>query len=126
MDTKGQQFAKDMRKNLGIGARTRRFRKGYDLHADVLECIRNATHNSDWYSQARTELFRAAFGAAMSYEKHIAGYRADSKVISHINSLSPYQFCALLGRMVDANITNVGEGERFFVELRAELYAQVA
>ncbi|MGW1949994.1 hypothetical protein ACWCRC_37525 [Streptomyces sp. NPDC001940] len=124
--TKGQRFAKDMQKNLGIGARTRRHRKGADLHAEIRECIRNATYNTGWYSEERTELFRAAFGAEMSYEKHIAGYRVDGKVVAHINALSPYQFCALLGRMVDAEISNVGEGEIFFQQLRAELYAQAA
>ncbi|MFC5802833.1 hypothetical protein [Streptomyces formicae] len=124
--TKGQQFAKSMRDNHGIGTRTRRFRKGADLHAEILESIRNATHYNGWYSEARQELFRAAFGAQVSYQKHIAGHRADSQVIAHINSLSPYQFCALLGRMVDAEISNVGEGEQFFSQLRAELYAQAA
>ena len=124
--TKGQQFAKDMRKNLGIATRTRRFRKGLDLHAEILECIQHAVFDAGWYLQQREELFRAAFGAWQSYNKHIAGYRADSNVITHINSLSPYQFCNLLGRMVDAGITNVGEGERFFQQLRAALYAQAA
>lgn len=124
--TKGQRFAKDMRKNLGIGTRTRRHRKGADLHAEIRECIRNATYNTGWYSEQRTELFRAAFGAEMSYEKHIAGYRVDPSVQRYVSELSPYQFCALLGRMVDAGISNVGEGEIFFQELRAELYAQAA
>ncbi|MGW3427980.1 hypothetical protein ACWDHW_08485 [Streptomyces melanosporofaciens] len=121
---KGQQFAKDMRKNLGIGTRTRRFRLGRDLHAEILECIQHATFDAGWYSEQRENLFREGFGAWQSYEKHIAGYRVDSKVITYINGLSPYQFCNLLGRMVDAGITNVGEGERFFNQLRAELYAQ--
>jgi hypothetical protein len=124
--TKGQQFAKDMRKNLGIGSRTRRFRNGIDLHADILECIQHAVFNAGWYSEARQELFRSAFGAWQSYDKHIAGYRADGNVVAHINALSPYQFCSLLGRMVDAEITNVAEGERFFAQVRTELYAQAA
>jgi hypothetical protein len=126
MQTKGQQFAKDMRKNLGIGSRTRRTRNGIDLHADILECIRTATYNNGWYSEQRTDLFRAAFGAQMAYEKHIAGYRVDPSVQRYVSELSPYQFCNLLGRMVDAGISNVGEGELFFQQLRAELYAQAA
>lgn len=124
--TKGQQFAKDMRKNLGIGTRTRRHRKGLDLHAEILECIRNATYYPGFYSEQREAIFRSAFGAQLSYDKHIAGYRVDSKVIAYINSLSPHQFCNLIGRMVDAGIANVGEGETFFSQLRAELYAQAA
>ncbi|MEU8968142.1 hypothetical protein AB0D11_02505 [Streptomyces monashensis] len=124
--TKGQQFAKTMRSNLGIGARTRRFRKGVDLHAEILECIRNATYYPGYYTGERAELFQAAFGAQVSYGKHIAGYRADATVIAHINSLSPWQFCALIGDMVDAGITNVGEGEAFFAEMGRRLYAQAA
>lgn len=122
--TKGQQFAKDMRKNLGIGTRTRRFRKGLDLHADILECIQHATFEAGWYSEARQELFRAAFGAWQSYNKHIVGYRASANVVSHINTLPPYQFCALLGQMVDAEISNVGEGERFFADMARSLHEQ--
>jgi hypothetical protein len=124
--TKGQQFAKVMRKNLGIGTRTRRFRKGVDLHADILECIQHAVFDAGWYQPEREELFRAAFGAWQSYDKHIAGYRANTNVISHVNALSPWQFCSLLGEMVDAEITNVGQGERFFAQLRTEQYAQAA
>lgn len=124
--TKGQQFAKDMRKNLGIGTRTRRTRNGIDLHADILECIQHAKYDEGWYLPEREELFSEASGAWMSYDKHIAGYRVDAKVIAYVNGLSPWQFCNLLGEMVDAGITNVGEGERFFAQLRAELYAQAA
>ncbi|MGZ0231095.1 hypothetical protein [Streptomyces sp. CPS1] len=124
--TKGQKFAKVMRSNLGIGARTRRFRKGVDLHAEILDCIRNATYYPGYYAGERAELFQAAFGAQVSYTKHIAGYRADAAVVAHVNALSPWQFCTLLGEMVDAEISNVGEGERFFAQLRTELYAQAA
>lgn len=124
--TKGQQFAKTMRSNLGIGARTRRFRKGVDLHAEILDCIRNATYYPGYYTGERAELFQAAFAAQVSYTKHIAGYRADATVVAHINALSPWQFCALIGEMVDAGISNVGDGERFFTQLRTELYTQAA
>ncbi|MEU1273004.1 hypothetical protein [Streptomyces sp. NPDC005799] len=124
--TKGQQFTKDMRKNLGIGTRTRRFRNGLDLHVDILECIQHATFDAGWYRPEREELFRAAFGAWQSYNKHIAGYRANSNVISHINALSPWQFCALLGEMVDAEITNVGQGERFFADMARRIYTEAA
>ncbi|MFJ4974232.1 hypothetical protein ACIP6X_02575 [Streptomyces coeruleorubidus] len=124
--TKGQQFAKTMRSNLGIGARTRRHRKGVDLHAEILECIRNATYYPGYYTGQRAELFQAAFNAQVSYTKHIAGYRADATVVAHVNALSPWQFCALLGDMVDAGIANAGEGERFFADMARRLFAQAA
>jgi hypothetical protein len=124
--TAGQIFARDMRKNLGIGTRTRRF-KGYsDKHAEILECIQHAIYDAGWYTERRENIFRTARGAWFSYDKHIAGYRVNSNVIAHINSLSPWQFCNLLGEMVDANITNVGEGERWFAALSRRLYAQAA
>lgn len=128
--TKGQRFAKDMRKNLGIGTRTRRWGsrvfKGSDLHRMVLDCIAEATHYDGMYSSARTELFRAAFPALCSYEKHILGGRADAVLIAHLNGLSPWQLCNLLGEMVDAEITNVGQGERFFADMARSLYAHAA
>ncbi|WP_055693345.1 hypothetical protein [Streptomyces prasinopilosus] len=128
--TKGQRFAKDMRKNLGIGTRTRRWGsrafKGSDMHRMILDCIAEATHYNGLYSEARQELFRSAFPALCSYEKHILGGRADAVLVARLNALSPWQLCNLLGRMVDVGITNVGEGEQFFAQLRAELYAQAA
>lgn len=123
METTGQQFAKTMRSNLGIGTRTRRHRLGTDLHAEILDCIRNATWYPGYYSGPRDTLFRSAYSALLSYDKHIAGYRVDGDLISHIKALSPYQFCALIGRMVDAGISNVGEGERFFNQMARDLHA---
>lgn len=125
--TKGQQFAKDMRKNLGIGTRTRRFRTGRtDLHVEILAAIEHAKYDAGWYHQEREELFCEASGAWLSYDAHIASSRAHSTVIAHINSLSPWQFCNLIGEMVDAGITNVGQGERFFAAMASRLYAQAA
>jgi len=46
--------------------------------------------------------------------------------VARCNGLSPWQLCNLLGRMIDAEISNVGEGERFFTQLRVEMYAQAA
>jgi hypothetical protein len=126
METIGRRFAKDMRENLGIGTNTPRRRSGLDLHAEILECVRNATWYPGYYGETRTELFRKAYGAVLSYDKHIAGYRASGDVISHINNLSPYQFSALIGRMVDAGITNVGEGEQFFYAMARDLHAQTS
>lgn len=128
--TKGQEFAKSMRKNLGIGTRTRRWGsrifKGSDMHRMILDCIAEATHYNGMYSQNRQDLFRAAFPALSSYEKHILNGRADAVLIAQMNSLTPWQLCNLLGEMVDAGITNVGEGERFFSDMARALHAQAA
>lgn len=124
--TKGQQFAKDMRKNHGIGTRTRRRRLGRDLHAEILESIRNAVYYPGYYSEQREAIFRDAFAAQLSYDKHIAGYRVDGMLIAHVNAMTPWQFCNLLGDMIDAEISNVGEGEQFFSDLRSRLNTQAA
>lgn len=124
--TKGQQFAKDMRKNLGIGTRTPRFRKGSDLHASVLASIEHAKYDAGWYQPEREDLYSAASGAWLSFDAHIASRRANGSVIAHIASLTPWQFCNLIGEMVDAGITNVGQGERFFAEMGRRIYTQAA
>lgn len=128
--TAGQIFARDMRKNWGIGTRTRRFDRrkigGTDFHGSIIESVQNATYENGYYSEQRQSVFRTASAAMFSYNKHIAGHRANTNVITYINSLTPWQFCNLLGEMVDANITNVGEGERWFADLSRRLYAQAA
>jgi hypothetical protein len=124
--TKGQEFAKRMRKNLGIGTRTRRTRLGRDLHAEILECITNNAWYPGYYTGDRKELFGLAYGSWMAYDKHIAGYRANGELIAHINALSPWQFCALLGQMIDAEITNAGQGERYFNGMARTLRAHKA
>ena len=124
--TKGQNFAREMRAHLHIGARTRRHRKNGDLHTQILEAITNAAWYEGYYEASRQDIFRTAMGAWMSYNKHIAGYRANCNVISHIKALSPYQFVGLIADMIDAEITNVGEGEIFFAEMGRRLYAQAA
>jgi hypothetical protein len=121
--TKGQQFAKTMRITLDIGTRTRRYRKGVDLHAAILDAINETNLYPGCRSEQTEAILRTAYGAWMSYQKHIAGYRVDGALIAHVKALTPYRFCALLGDMVDADITNVGEGEQFFVQMRAELAA---
>ncbi|MCX4826354.1 hypothetical protein OG883_42700 [Streptomyces sp. NBC_01142] len=131
--TKGQRFAKDMRKNLSIGTRTHRWSSstfpGSDMHEMILESIAHATHHDSWYGEARTELFRTAFAALCSYEKHIWSGRADAVLVAYCNNLTPWQLCNLLGDMVDAKITNVGEGERFFAQFlqrnQAQIYARL-
>lgn len=124
--TKGQQFAKRMRTNLGIGTRTRRMRLGRDLHAEILECITNNAWYPGYYTGDRAELFSLAYGPWMAYDKHIAGHRTDGNLTAHINGLSPWQFCTLLGQMIDAEITNAGQGERFFAAMARTLRAEAA
>lgn len=126
--TKGQAFAREMRAYLHIGARTRRFAKRWiaDGHRDVMQAIADANNYRGSLDSEREAIFRTAFSALCSWEKHIDGYRADAALISHINAMTPHQFVGLIGDMIDAGISNVGEGERFFAEMSRRLYAQAA
>jgi hypothetical protein len=125
--TKGQIFAREMRAHLHIGPRTRRFdskKWQQDGHRDVMQAIADA--NNYPTDSERDAIFRTAFSALCSWEKHIDGYRADARLVGHINSMAPYQFVGLLGDMIDAEISNVGQGERFFADMTRRLYAQAA
>lgn len=127
--TKGQIFAREMRAYLHIGARTRRFdNKKWDRdgHLDVMQAIADATNFPGASDANRQAIFQTAFAALCSWEKHIDGYRADAVLVSHINCMTPHQFVGLIGDMIDAEITNVGEGEQFFADMASRLYAQAA
>lgn len=122
--TAGQILAATLRQSFGIGTRTRRYGKLFgartDLHGAMVEAIENAVQLPGYYGPEKTEVYRAAWGAVMSYRKHVGGFRIDGVLAQRINALSAYQFAALLGRMVDAGVTTTGEGERFFDAMARE------
>lgn len=124
--TAGQTFARDMRKNLGIGTRTRTNRRGRNLAEVILECVDNASQVDGYYTERRQEIFRTATAAVRSYDTHIVSPRFDGNFIADIKALTPWQLCNLLGDMVDAGVTNTGQGEQYFRQLRADRYAQAA
>ncbi len=126
-DTAGQVLAATLRNNFRIGTRTHRYGTIFghrtDLHATMIEAVENAVQLPGYYSPEKTNILRTAWGAAMSYRKHYDGYRMNSIVRRRISEMSAYQFAALLGRMVDAGVTNTGEGERFFADMTRDLFA---
>jgi hypothetical protein len=113
----GEQFAAAVRKSFQIGPRTRDRRDGGSLKADILESIANAVTYPGYYGPERTALSRAAWPTYLSYQKHVDGYRIPGELRFMITSMSPWQFTALIGEMIDAGVTNVGEGERFFADM---------
>ena len=120
--TAGQALTATLRRYFSVGTRTRRFRVNEygnrtDLHEDMIEALIATTQYGGYYTEATTTAFRPGYGTALSYEKHIAGFRADCTLIRQINEMTPWQFSALLGQMVDAGVTNVGQGERFFADM---------
>lgn len=124
--SKGQEFAAQMRYFLSIGTRTRRNRKGLDLHRTIVEWVRTAAMERGALPSVEEAVFAAAFDAACAWFKWIKLGRADYTVIEYVNSLSPYQFCAFLGQMIDDEINTTSQAGTYFSELRTRLLALVA
>jgi hypothetical protein len=124
--TKGQQFAQEMRHFLAIGTRTRRDRNGGDLHRSIADWVKTASMERGTLDPAQEDAFRPAFDVACSWFKWIKLGRADYLVIEHIDALTPWQFCKLLGDMIDAGIDSTSAAGQYFSQLRTELYAQAA
>lgn len=128
--TAGQQLTDTLRAMFHVGARTRRYRgrdaRRLDLHAEMVIAIETAVTLPGCYTKAMDAALRPGWGTACSYRKHVQGYRIDGTLARHINDLSPWRFAALLGRMVDANVTNTGGGELFFDQMTREIRQPVA
>jgi hypothetical protein len=126
--TAGQNVTRALRYYLSVGPRSRRFRtdaNGYrkDLHLQMIEELILNAQNPGINTEAISAALCPGYGAALSYEKHIGGYRADCTLIRQVGEMTPWQFAALLGKMVDAGVTNTGQGERFFAEMARGLRA---
>ncbi|MCX4596117.1 hypothetical protein OG819_42650 [Streptomyces sp. NBC_01549] len=124
--TKGQQFAKTMRYFLSIGTRTRRDRNGHDLHREIAEWTVTAAMHRGTFPPAEEAVFAAAFDAASTWAKDIKNGRGSWIVIEHIDQMSPWQFCKLLGDMVDAGVNTTSAGAQYFARMRTQLLAQAA
>lgn len=103
-----------LRRYFSVSPRTRRFRSDEDLFDRMLTAVETAATQPGYFSETTEQALRPAFGAVLAYRKHVDGYRIDGETIFRIKSLSPWQFAAFIGQMVEAGVTNTGEGERFF------------
>ncbi|MGP3951313.1 hypothetical protein [Streptomyces sp. 7N604] len=119
--TPGQRFAYDMRAYLHIGPRTRRYRNGTDLHREIVRTGIEVVTERFGYSDRFVEAVRPAYGALLSYNKHIPTSRAGTRVSLYVNQLSSWQLLDLLAEMTDADVIHVGGGERWFQELNRSL-----
>ncbi|MWA08774.1 hypothetical protein [Streptomyces sp. BA2] len=124
--TSGQQFTQEMRRFLSIGTRTRRDRNGRDLHREIAEWTVTAAMQRGTLHPGQEAVFAPAFDAASSWVKDIKNGRGSWIVIEHIDALSPWQFCKLLGDMVDAGVDTTSAGAQYFARMRTELLAQAA
>jgi hypothetical protein len=111
--TKGQEFAKTITRLNKIGARTRRYRKGADLFNLILDDVQTAVASPFTFSESSTKALASAWTAVTAYHKHIDGGRARPETCLAVKSLSPYHFAQFLGRMIDAEISNMYEAEQW-------------
>jgi hypothetical protein len=115
--TSGQQLAQTLRKGFGINSRSRDRRDGGSIKRDMIEAIENAVALPGYCGPAKTAIYATASAVVRSHRKHVDGYRIDGQLRYHITSMTPWEFAGLLGEMVDAGITNVGEGEVFYAAM---------
>lgn len=119
----GTDFAKMVRKYFGMSSRTRTYRAGRNMKDEILEAIATSNNYPGYYNETQTKLFSAAYPVFNSYLKHVKGYRVDGMVAYHIEKMTPWQFAAFLGEMIDAGITNAYEGEMYFKSMREVAHA---
>jgi hypothetical protein len=115
--TAGQDLTATLRRYFSVGARSRRYRKGQDLHTEMVEALMYAAQYPGYYAERTQDALHAGFGTALAYEKHVRGYRIAGTLAAKINAMSAWQFAGLLGQMVDAGVETTGDGERFFSEM---------
>lgn len=121
--TAGQMLTDTLRSIKRVGPRTRTYRDGINVKDDMLDAIRNEVSYPGYYGGAKGAALLTARGVLYSWDKHVLGYRIDGELAYSISLMTPYQFAAFLGRMVDAGVENVGQGEYFFASIRSEFRA---
>lgn len=120
--TAGQELAAALRRYFSLGTRTRRYRRDreggrLDLHAEMADALMTAAQYPGYFTPRTEAALHPGFGAALSYRKHVRGFRISGTLAQQINGLSAWRFAGLLGDMVDAGVTCTGDGERFFSDL---------
>jgi hypothetical protein len=116
--TAGTALTAELRRYFSVGPRTRRHRKCRDMHEAMIEAIEIAATYPGHYHEPLQTMLHDAYAVALSYNKHIGGYRINGEKIAAINGMTAWQFAAFLGQMVDAGIENTGQGERYLNDWR--------
>jgi hypothetical protein len=116
--TAAAEFTATVARYFHINSRTRRYRKGLDIKAEIVEAVQLAATVPGYYSEATQQGLRVAFAAICGYRKHILGSRIDGVTISKIRDMTPWQFTQMLGDMIDKGVTNVFEAELYFQAMR--------
>jgi hypothetical protein len=87
----------------------------------MVEAIELAAQYPGYYVPATQTALQAGYAVALSYRKHVQGYRVNGMLAQHIHAMTPWRFAALLGEMTDAGVTCTGDGERFFAAYGARV-----
>ena len=98
MTTTGQNLTATLRRYFSLGTRSRRYRKGQDLHTEMIEAIEIAAQYPGAYTERTENALHAGFGAALSYRKHVQGYRIDGTLAHRISTMTPWQFAGSSAR----------------------------
>ena len=117
MTTTGQAVTATLRKYMTIGTRTRRYARGEDRNATMVDYLTYASTDPGYFAQATEDALSPARYAVSAYQKHVGGYRINPVTSARIRNMTPWQFSAFLGQMVDSGCTNNGEFESWFAAL---------
>jgi hypothetical protein len=112
--TAAVEFRTTVARYFHINSRTRHYRKGLDVKAEIVEAVQLAATVPGYYSEATQQGLRVAFAAICGYRKHILGCRISGVTISKINDMTPWQFTLMLADMIDKGVSNAFEAELYF------------
>lgn len=116
--TAGQQLAATLRRLERIGTRTRRYRGRLSVVERMLEHIQLATTLPGYHTGETHTVLARAGAVYRAWVKHVEGYRIRPELHAQISKMSPWQTAKFLGQMVDAGITNSGEAEIWFGQIK--------
>ncbi|MGW3308347.1 hypothetical protein ACWDG9_17375 [Streptomyces sp. NPDC001073] len=122
--TDGQTFTTHLRTRLALTPGTPRFENGHDQHRRIDRVIRLACDNvSNGHADENDKLSAAGFNATLAWTVYVYNEKAPDIVLDHVQSLSPWDLCALLGDLVDANPRTGKQQADYFCEMADRLEA---
>jgi predicted MPP superfamily phosphohydrolase len=122
--TAGQAYAAHLRTLFALTPDTTRFSGGRDQHRHITHTIRDTRNNlgRDNASEA-DDLTATGMIAALAWTMYINNEKAPAQVIDHVNNLTPWDFCAFLGDLVDANPRTAAAQAEHFAAMAERLEA---
>lgn len=112
--TAAAEFTTTVARYFHINSRTRRYRKGFDLHAEIAEAVQWAATAPGCYTEATERGLRSAFAPVCGYRKHILGCRARDVTVAKVQAMTPWQLTQMLADMIDKGVSNTFEAELYF------------